>query len=153
MSVGPVALENRRSSCGIISRGREQRTTVSLFMAAGAPLGGPWSTRLGRYAKTSRYSAIRLTRGASAPIISLWCSIRRRIQEPLVVHENVWTFPAAELDNHLGDLYIVLRVPESDGVALPSQRGDARVVSERMDPSHLGLPRHPAVPWHAQARR
>jgi len=49
--------------------------------------------------------------GSQSKYFYLWCAMRRQLREPLVVHENVPRFGIAELDDVLGDLYIIIRIP------------------------------------------
>ena len=59
-------------------------------------------------------------RGPTAKLFFLWCAMRRKLREKVVIHENVVLFGLAKLRQHLGDLYITMADvtdPETDGYA------------------------------------
>lgn len=47
--------------------------------------------------------------GPNAKVFFTWCALRRRLREPVVVHENVPKFGTHALEDALGDLYIICR--------------------------------------------
>ena len=58
----------------------------------------------------SRFGPRKRSSGPTEVLFLLWVSIRRALQDYIVIHENVPQFGKESLEEHLGDLYYIVRL-------------------------------------------